>query len=240
MCVGAAARETPYAVLDTPLLLRTQTMTLLEDLMSATSQGGVFHGFPLRRLLRLFASLSRHDSMRRYSDGRTCSRAQRRIFEVPFVQHHGLSYTQYECLVGMYERSDLEGIGEGLEGSLPYPEEPVGTETRLADRYFSSEVGPTCCNLTMRVTELEAVAHTIGKSYAAKHVTKRCRGHCGSVYYLNKKTYHEDMGPTEVTTHTFFPWTGGAEPSWVATKSGKVILSTSLLTSFALAQCTMR
>lgn len=46
---------------------------------------------------------------------------------------------------------------------------------------------------------------------------------------LVEKTYTERLAADEVTTHTFYPWSGGNTPEWVQNKSGKVIISSALL-----------
>ncbi|CAM9500069.1 unnamed protein product, partial [Hapterophycus canaliculatus] len=180
-------------------------MMLLEDIVTTTSQGGVFHGFPLRKLLCLVASLARHEHMRVHRDGRRTNQTQRRLFEQPYLAHHDLSYPQYEFLVAMFEGSELQGFGATLEECFPEPSPSVATEPAFVDRYFACDFGPICCGKYMIVRELEAVAHTISKSFAAKHVTKRCTGAWRSALYLNKRTYHEELGQDGVLTHTFYP-----------------------------------
>ncbi|CAN0221668.1 unnamed protein product, partial [Scytosiphon promiscuus] len=180
-------------------------MTFLEDLVAATSEGGVFAGFPLRRFLCIVASLARHDHMRVHPDGRRTNKTQNRLLETPYRAQHGLSHTQYDFLVAMYEGSELQGFGAALEDCFPEPGHGVAAGPPLVSRYFACDFGPICCGKSMRVDEFDAVAHAIGKSFAAKHVTKRCRGACRSVFYLNKRTHHEELGEDGVLTHTFYP-----------------------------------
>ncbi|CAN0105625.1 unnamed protein product, partial [Ectocarpus fasciculatus] len=178
-------------------------MPLLEELVSATSQGGRLFGFSLRKIIELFSSLACHDHMRVHPDGRRTNKTQRRLLETSYIGRHGLSSTQYDFLVGLYEGSELEGFGVAIEETLPQSAPPANTPS-LVGRYFACDFGPTCCGRTMTVGELDAVAHTIGKSFAAKHATKRCVGNCKGVFYLNKRTYHENLGEDGLTTHTFY------------------------------------
>lgn len=214
-------------------------MALLDDLTAATRDGGIFAGYSLREILRIIASLSQHDVMRLHSDGRTTNKTQRRLLETPFRAHHGLSRKQYRYLVEMYDGSDLQGFGTTVGDCFPAPAQLQGPQPLLVSRYFACDFGPTCCGRTMTVRALDAVAHTVGHSFAAKHVTKRCVGACKSTWYLNKRTFREELGEDGLTTHSFYPWYEG-EPEWIASKSGKVIISTRLLTTFAMALCTMR
>ncbi|CAM9702054.1 unnamed protein product, partial [Ectocarpus sp. 13 AM-2016] len=161
-------------------------------------------GFSLRKITELFTSLARHDHMRVHPDGRRTNKTQRRLLETPFIGRHGLSSTQYDFLVGLYERSEPEGFGVGIDETLTVEFISDATPS-LVGRYFACEFGPTCCGRSMKVGELDAVAHTIGKSFAAKHVTKRCIGDCKSAFCLNKSTHHEDLGEDGLTTHIFYP-----------------------------------
>ncbi|CAN0434575.1 unnamed protein product, partial [Ectocarpus sp. 8 AP-2014] len=179
-------------------------MPLLEDLVSSTSVGGALFGFSLRKIMELFASLACHDHMRVHPDGRRMNKTQRRLLETPFIGRHGLSSLQYDFLVGLYEGSELEGFGVGIDDTLTVDATTDATPSWVG-RCFACDFGPTCCGRSMKVSELDADAHTIGKSFAAKHVTKRCVGDCKSVFYLNKRTHHEDLGEDGLTTHTFYP-----------------------------------
>lgn len=114
-----------------------------------------------------------------------------------------------------------------------------GGETPYIPEYFQSEKGPYCCGYKMPVREVQATAFSRTGAFAAKHVVKTCRGECGKTWYLNKKMYTEKLGEDDVTTHTFYRWTAGV-PAWISTKSGKVIISTDLLTDFSIAQSTLR
>lgn len=215
-------------------------MAILDELAAAIAQGGMFAGYSLRTILDVLASLGRHDRMRAHPDGRITNTTQRRLLETPFRAHHGLSRTQYEYLVDLYEGSDLLGFSAAVGQSLLGPPPGVvGAETLLVSRYFACDFGPTCCGRSMTVSVIDAVAHTVGQSFAAKHVTKRCVGACKSVWYLNKRVFHEDLGEDRLTTHSFYPW-HEREPEWIASKSGMQIISTRLLTTFAMALCTMR
>ena len=214
-------------------------MALLDDLVAATGHGGVFAGYSLREILDVVASLARHDHMRVHPDGRTTNKTQRRLLQTPFMAHHGLSRTQYDYLLRLYEGSDLRGFGAVVDECLPAPASGVGAQSMLVCRFFATDFGPTCCGRSMRVSEIDAVAHTVGQSFSAKHVVKRCVGSCKSAWYLNKRTYHEELGEDGITVHSFYPWRDG-EPQWIASKSGKQIISTRLLTAFAMALCTMR
>lgn len=212
-------------------------MPALDDLVRVTNEGGPFSGYTLRRLLVLIGALSRHDNMRNTADGARTNRTQHNLLERRFREDNDLSASQYRSLVDLYNGSELEGLYAAMLGSLP-ASSPTA-QTAIVMRHFAPDVGPRCCGRYMTVRELTACAHTLGESFAAKHVTKHCVGHCGSTYYLNKKTRIETLGHGQVTTHTFYPWNNG-EPEWVASKSGKTVLSASLLTSFAMSQCTMR
>ncbi|CAM9946035.1 unnamed protein product, partial [Ectocarpus fasciculatus] len=180
-------------------------MPILEDLVSATSQGGALFGFTLRKIIELFASLACHDHMPVHPDGRSTNKTQRRLLETPYIGCHGLSPTQYSFLVGLYEGSELEGFGVAIDDALPRGAPPADGTPPLVGRYFACDFGPTCCGRSMKVSSIDAVAHTIGKSFAAKHITKRCVGDCKSVFYLNKRTYHEELGEDGLRTHTFYP-----------------------------------
>ena len=215
-------------------------MPLLEELVSATSQGGQLAGFTLRKIVDLFASLARHANMRMHPDGRRTNKTQCHLLETAFLERHGLSGPQYNFLLELYDGSELEGLGVAPEDAFPQTRPSTGdTAPALVDRYFACDFGPTCCGRSMSIIEVDTVAHTIGRSFAAKHVTKRCVGACKSVFYLNKRTHHEEVGEDGLRTHTFYPWVDG-EPEWIASKSGKIVISTSLLTNFAMAQCTLR
>ncbi|CAM9361909.1 unnamed protein product, partial [Ectocarpus sp. 8 AP-2014] len=179
-------------------------MPLLEDLVSCTSVGGALFGFSLRKIMELFASVACHDHMRVHPDGRRTNKTQLRLLETPFISRHGLSPTQYDFLVGLYEGSELEGFGVGIDETLTVDASTDATPS-LVGGYFACVFCPTCCGPSMKVSELDAVAHMIGKSFAAKHVTKRCVGDCKSVFYLNKRTHHEDLGEDGLATHTFYP-----------------------------------
>ncbi|CAN0460417.1 unnamed protein product, partial [Ectocarpus sp. 12 AP-2014] len=168
-------------------------MPLLEDLVSATSVGGALFEFSLRKIMELFTSLACHDHMRVHPDDRRTNKTQRRLLETPFIGRHGLSSTQYEFLVGLYEGSELEGFGVGIDDTLTV-EFAADATPSLVGRYFACDFGPTCCGRTMKVSELDVVAHTIGKSFTAKHLTNRCVGDYKIVFYLNKRTHHEDLG----------------------------------------------
>lgn len=75
-------------------------------------------------------------------------------------------------------------------------------------------------------------------SFQAVDLVHECVGGCGYTYYLNKKTKKEQLDSRDVTTHTFYRW--DRLPDWISNKSGKVVVSSALLTDFALAQCTLR
>ncbi|CAM9539935.1 unnamed protein product, partial [Ectocarpus sp. 12 AP-2014] len=174
---------------------------ILEELVSATSQGGRLFGFALRKIIELFASLACHDHMRVHPDGRRTNKTQRRLLETASIGRHGLSSAQYDFLVRLYEGSELEGFGFAIEETLSHTAPTDNTPSLI----FACDFGPTCCARSMTVSELNAVAHTIGKSFAAKHVTTPCVGDCKGVFYLNKRTYHEDLREDGLTTHTFYP-----------------------------------
>ncbi|CAN0054055.1 unnamed protein product, partial [Ectocarpus fasciculatus] len=74
-------------------------MPILEELVSATSQGGQLAGFTLRKIIELVASLARHDHMRIHPDGRRTNKTQRRLLETPFLERHGLTHPQYIFLL---------------------------------------------------------------------------------------------------------------------------------------------
>lgn len=215
-------------------------MALFDDLVEATGEGGMFAGYSLRRIYCVLASLGRHDHMRIHPDGRDTNKTQRRLLETPFMAHHNLSRTQYDFLLKLYDGSDLQGFGVGVGESWAGPGPClVGTEPVLVSRYFACDFGPTCCGRSLKVKVIDAVGHTIGHSFAAKHVVKLCMGECKSVWYLNKRTFHEELDGDGLTTHSFYAW-HEREPEWIASKSGKQIISTRLLTAFAMALCTMR
>lgn len=213
-------------------------MTLLEDLLALTANGGAFSGFGMCRIVGLFAALSRYDNMRLHASGQRTNKTQQRFLAEPFLQHHDLSLPQYECLVRLCDQGpELHGLSDAVENSLPLAAPPA--PAAMACKYFACDFGPKCCGVSMRVGKFPCVAHTVGRSFRAVHVKKTCMGACGRVYYLNKKTSSEQLGVHDVRTHTFHPWSDG-EPEWIASKSGKTICSVALLMSFAIAQCTMR
>ena len=212
------------------------SMTLLEDLAAVTAADGLFAGFTVRRLCHLLDTLSRHDSMRLHADGRRTNRTQERMLERDFRFTHSLSPLQYKGLLTLYDGNDPQQHWAAMGDSLP----ELGSEAPpVVERYFQCEFGPECCGKTMRVGDIQAVAHTVGRSFAAKHIKKQCRGACGCTYYLNKKVYPEQLGNQAVKTHTFYPW-NTREPEWIASKGGGTIISAALLTSFSIALCTMR
>ena len=115
-----------------------------------------------------------------------------------------------------------------------------GNSRPYVQRYFESEAGSDCCGYTMKVRRVRATAFARDDTFATEHVVKQCiLPRCKRTWYLNKKTYTERMGDKEVTTHTFFGW-GDGVPPWIANKSGKVVISSELLTDLAIAQACMR
>ncbi|CAN0574873.1 unnamed protein product [Ectocarpus sp. 12 AP-2014] len=110
-------------------------MPLLEDLVSATtSVGGALFGFSLRKIMELFTSLACHDHMRMHPDGRRTNKTQRRLLETAFIGRHGLSSTQYDFLVGIYEGSELEGFGVRIDENLRVDDTTDATPS-LVGRY---------------------------------------------------------------------------------------------------------
>ncbi|CAN0567019.1 unnamed protein product, partial [Ectocarpus sp. 12 AP-2014] len=75
-------------------------------------------GFTLRKIIELFASPACHDHIRVHPDGRRINKPQRRLLETAYTGRHGLSSTQYDFLVGLYEGSELEGFGLAIEETL--------------------------------------------------------------------------------------------------------------------------
>ncbi|CAN0313901.1 unnamed protein product [Ectocarpus sp. 6 AP-2014] len=92
--------------------------------------------------MELFASLACHDHMRVHPDDRRTNKTQRRVLETPFIDRHGLSSTQYDFLVGLYEGSELEGFGVGIDETLTVDATTDATHS-LVGRYFACDFGPS-------------------------------------------------------------------------------------------------
>lgn len=204
--------------------------------MSVTSPGGHFDGTSFRQLMVLFTALSGHDAMRKGPDGRSVSRGQRQTLETSFRLHHSLSASQYQCLVDLYDKSDLSGVYAEMQTSLP-PAVP-GMQPARCKHFFQAAVGPRCCGRNMRTRTIDAMAFSRDDCFPTKHIVKACVGQCRATYYLNNMR-KERLGDRDVPTHTFYSWVGGI-PDWISNKSGKIIVSTGLITDFTIALCTLR
>lgn len=87
--------------------------------------------------------------------------------------------------------------------------------------------------------EVRATASSQEEPFPTIHVVKQYVGDCKTTYYIHKKVRTEVLGEEDVATHTFYPWSREI-PDWIANKSGKVLVSSGLLTDFTIAQCTLR
>lgn len=212
-------------------------MDVFASFVGDTASDGVFPGYSPRQLLVLFAALSRHDTIRRSASGRTASKTQLRLLENNFRRAHSLSTEQYARLLQVYNQAGMADVYSEIVKGVPNQGESTGMP--YVKQYFQAETGPDCCGYYMKVRELQATAFARERAFVTKHIVKECRGQCGRTFYLNKRVYKERLGDDDVTTHTFCAWDDGV-PTWIANKSGKIVISSELLTDFAIAQCCMR
>lgn len=119
------------------------------------------------------------------------------------------------------------------------PNTVQGTPDDFVRRAFMYE-GVKCTNefcddVAMKVSVVNANFYDLDECYPAKHYVKTCRGGCGASYYLNNIQH----APDSMTWHSFYPWDQGI-PDSISNKSGRTILSASLMTYVALKVSRMR
>lgn len=87
---------------------------------------------------------------------------------------------------------------------------------------------------------MEATVYDRNECFDTRHAVKTCREGCGSRYYLGKRVTADDFGDKACHFHLFDAWADGKVPLYIASMSGKVIISTAYLTDVAIIQCKTR
>lgn len=213
-------------------------MSLWADLQHGTSHPyGVFRDRSETEIIVLLQELRAHSNMRYTPQGHSAQQTIRGIFERSFRDHFDLSGEQYRCITAIFDRCSLSDIPAALGAAIPPT--PVGARPNYTRRCFVADEDK-CCGLTLRARYISATVYERNDCYPAWNMVKQCRYGCGTRYHFDRRILLGTRGGRPCSWHVFRPWTAGIIPSYVASKSGHAIISTSLLRDTAITQATNR
>lgn len=196
-----------------------------------------FFGTSDQRLLLLHHAYSRHYAMHRHSDGRTTSLTMRREAFNAFRAQYDVSEAQFRCLGELHNSGEVGDIEAVYRCSLPQP--VSGVRSDYVERYFTVPV-TICCGTAMQARPVEATFYDVDACCSARHYVMKCRGACGASYHLNKRILSGSTSENDVRMHEFYAWESGRPPEFIASKSGRSIMSGRFLTDVAFTLCRMR
>lgn len=202
-----------------------------------SEQSSPFFGTSDQRLLVLHHSFAQHYRMHRDAAGQTTSLTMRREAERAFRAQHDVTEAQYKCLAQLYNEGEVGDIAAVYECSLEQPSEAAGVH--FVDRYFTVPV-KICCGTAMRPCPIQATFYDQHACGTARHYAMKCQGQCGASYHLNKRVVRSSTPEHDLRVHEFYPWVTGEQPAFIATRSGRAILSTELLTEATFTMSRMR
>lgn len=164
------------------------------------------------------------------------SRTQLKRLQEFFCGKFNINMVQHQCITAMYDLGEVGNVYSAYQASLKEPQQEAGTG--FVRRYFESDK-TTCCGRVLKVRFVVATCHERDDCYEAGHVVKTCR-ECSKRYYLDKTVGPSSYEERACVWHIFYPRTGGELPAYISSKSGKTIISTDLLTDWAMLQCVTR
>lgn len=223
-------------------------MSLFEELATATappggSPGGILYGYTPFQIMDMFQCLADHDNARpRYNQHGRIRDACEEIgdaFERDFRRQYRLSRDQYHCVSSMFDRHEVGNVREAYEASMPKTVE--GVDPVYVRKCFVPDL-TYCCGRVLRVSKRVATLYGRDQLYSVWNLVKFCKHGCKRRYFFDKTIVPDVLedGTTPCFRHVYLPWKDGNMPQYIASRSGKSVVETNLLTSVAANQVMIR
>lgn len=187
----------------------------------------------------MFQALANLQGMRTAKGGGPVNLTQTRRLEASFRRQFDLTSTQFKYLTDLYDRGKAGDVFAAFQTSRRRPSVAGATPPACGRRRFFASDTKECHGELLQVSFRKATVYDRNECFETINVVKACRG-CGTRYHFDKRVVPGDLSGNACHWHIFDPWADGKLPLYIASKSGKVTISTAYLTDVAIIQCKTR